>query len=89
MNIIANGRISRKTYLFRASISLFLTVMVGLYLTHPIFNILIISGLLYFIIQTIKRLHDINLSGWFTLLMIVPIVNILFGAYVVLKKGRN
>ncbi|MGB0867691.1 MAG: DUF805 domain-containing protein [Granulosicoccaceae bacterium] len=36
----------------------------------------------------VKRLHDINMSGWFMLLLFVPIVNIFFGLYMMLKPGK-
>lgn len=36
----------------------------------------------------IKRLHDINMSGWFCLLLMVPVVNIVFGLYMILKPGK-
>jgi hypothetical protein len=38
-------------------------------------------------IQYIKRLHDINLSGWYWLLGFMPLINIAFGLYATLKDG--
>ncbi len=37
----------------------------------------------------IRRLHDINMSGWFSLLIIIPLVNIVFGIFVLVKKGTE
>ena len=37
----------------------------------------------------IRRLHDINMSGWFSLLIIIPFINILFGIFVFSKKGTE
>jgi len=39
------------------------------------------------IIFFIRRLHDIDLSGWWALLMLVPLVNFVFGLYAVIKPG--
>lgn len=35
----------------------------------------------------VKRLHDLNLSGWFYWISIIPLINILFGFYVLLGRG--
>jgi uncharacterized membrane protein YhaH (DUF805 family) len=39
------------------------------------------------IIFFIRRLHDIDLSGWWALLMLVPLVNFVFGLYALIKPG--
>jgi len=39
------------------------------------------------LIQFIKRLHDIDLSGWYSLLCLIPLFNIGFWLFVVLKDG--
>lgn len=36
---------------------------------------------------TIRRLHDLNKSGWFCLLMLVPFVNNIFPFYLLLAPG--
>ncbi len=57
------------------------------------------SGLLIFVvlimlvrwtltaIQAIKRLHDINMSGWYWLIFLIPIANLIFALYVIFKDG--
>jgi uncharacterized membrane protein YhaH (DUF805 family) len=43
---------------------------------------------LYFIfVFAIRRLHDLNQTGWLSLLFLVPLVNIIFGLYVLFAKG--
>ncbi|STZ56486.1 Inner membrane protein yhaH [Moraxella lacunata] len=37
--------------------------------------------------QTRKRLHDINLTGWHTLWVLVPYLNFLFIVYLIFKSG--
>jgi uncharacterized membrane protein YhaH (DUF805 family) len=41
------------------------------------------------IIFFIRRLHDINMSGWWALLIVLPIVNLIFGLFVLVKKGTE
>ena len=36
---------------------------------------------------TVRRCHDLNMSGGFVLLYIIPLVNLLFGIYLLLAKG--
>jgi uncharacterized membrane protein YhaH (DUF805 family) len=47
----------------------------------------IIAMLVVGIIFFIRRLHDIDLSGWWTLLALVPIVNAIFGIFALVKAG--
>ena len=53
----------------------------------------LLSGILVFLIyipmwfNIIRRCHDIDKSGWWSLLMLVPFVNIVFGLYILFKKG--
>lgn len=35
----------------------------------------------------IRRLHDLEKSGWFMLLVLIPFVNIIFGLYLLLASG--
>ena len=41
------------------------------------------------IFMGIKRLHDLNKSGWFYLLSLVPLVNIAFAIYLIVWKGDD
>ena len=43
--------------------------------------------LVMFWIIMIQRLHDLDQSGWFSLLMLVPLVNVLFGLYLTFVPG--
>lgn len=49
------------------------------------FVLLIISA---HILNTIKRFHDINLTGWFVLLMFIPYLNIIVGLLLSLILGK-
>jgi uncharacterized membrane protein YhaH (DUF805 family) len=41
------------------------------------------------IIFFIRRLHDIEMSGWLSALLVIPLVNLIFGIYVLVKKGTE
>ena len=39
------------------------------------------------VIFVIRRLHDVNTTGWLAVLLIVPLVNLLLLLYLLLKRG--
>jgi len=43
--------------------------------------------ILVFFIVARRRLHDLDRTGWLTLLMIVPLINVLFGLYLLFGPG--
>lgn len=47
----------------------------------PVFILLFIMG--------VRRLHDINLSGWFSLFSLIPLVNMLFGLVLLFIPGSQ
>lgn len=51
--------------------------------------IVIIGAAVLSIIVSIRRLHDLNKSGWLCLLFLLPIVNIIFGFYLMLAPGTQ
>lgn len=54
-----------------------------------LFLIIYIPFLYFSIIFSIKRLHDINQSGWLYLLSFVPLINVIFALYVVFASGTT
>lgn len=36
----------------------------------------------------VRRLHDLDKRGWWCLLMVLPLINIAFGIYLMLTKGK-
>ena len=45
-------------------------------------------GLLWFgLAQGVKRLHDLNKSGWMILIMLIPIANFIFALYMLFADG--
>lgn len=45
--------------------------------------------IVYSVIAGKRRLNDLNRSGWFMLLYLIPFINILFGLYVLLMPGTK
>lgn len=35
----------------------------------------------------IRRLHDLNKTGWLCLIMLIPVINTLFGIYLLFAPG--
>lgn len=100
----SRGRLRRKTYLMRLLLLAVPTALIYVMLEESSNfygydqNTLIFSGLVlivisYFsILQFIKRLHDINLSGWWVLFSLIPYVGGLFGLVLIFidsSKGPN
>lgn len=52
-------------------------------------GIVYIVGIPFSFSLSIRRLHDLNWSGWFMLLSFVPIVNFFFALIVLFKKGTD
>jgi uncharacterized membrane protein YhaH (DUF805 family) len=50
-------------------------------------DVIAIAAIVFMILQVIKRLHDMNHSGWYALLGAVPIFNIALGLFLTLMKG--
>lgn len=57
--------------------------------TLIIISILVISILVSLISVSVRRLHDIELSGWFVLLNFVPVINFILELVLLFKKGTD
>lgn len=54
-----------------------------------IFAVLYVALIYFLFVFTIRRLHDLNKTGWLSLLIIVPLVNIFFSLYILFAKGTQ
>ncbi len=54
-----------------------------------IFAVLYIALIYFVFVFAIRRLHDLNQSGWLSLLLLIPLVNIIFGLYILFGKGTQ
>jgi uncharacterized membrane protein YhaH (DUF805 family) len=57
-------------------------------LSGPGILIAILAGILAFI-PIVRRLHDLDRSGWWALFAFVPLVNFIFGLYLLFKRGTE
>lgn len=48
-----------------------------------------IAGLAVMVYSSIKRLHDLNRSGWFYLISLIPLVGIVWSLFYALKPGSE
>ncbi len=90
------GRFSRGQFIFSGIILNLLTFMI--YPLCPLLSflgslkglavVLYVIGLMYgYFVIIIKRLHDVDLTGWFSLLLYIPVIGFFFFVYLIFKKG--
>lgn len=95
-----NGRIGRLRYLAYSTVASIIIgvvfalvsfVLVGLSETALAIamGVIYLPLLVYSVILAKRRLNDLDRSGWWQLLFLVPLVNILFGLYVLLWPGTK
>lgn len=97
------GRFGRLSYLaWSMSVTLVVGVVFSVLITstalfapgaeQAMFGANLIVQLVVFAVTVmfiIRRLHDINAAGWWALLMLVPIVNVFFGLFLLIKRGSE
>ena len=81
----SEGRLNRKSYIYR---SFFLSIV--LFVVQGILSFVLgIFQLAANIMMGVRRLHDLDKSGWWMLLLIVPLVNLFFCLYLLFFKGTE
>lgn len=98
----SKGRLNRKSYIYRNFFLSFVLNIIRIILAVLAAYIdaleLLFTGLLYVlgifgfvagIMMLERRLHDLDKSGWWMLLLCVPLVNILFYIYILFFKGTE
>lgn len=64
------------------------TVQIVGFLTGIIILIILVAYFVFFLYSlNVRRLHDIGYSGWYFLLLLVPIVGAFLFVYICVKKG--
>lgn len=92
------GRLNRKAYIIRYAI-LIIIVFINRVLVDTLggvneghsllFNLIVLLvGISIFMID-IRRIHDLGKSGYWVLLMLVPLLNIAFLIYLFVAKGND
>lgn len=98
----SKGRLNRKSYIYRSIFLSLVLSVIQVVLTFAANTIgalellfavlLLVSGLFGFVASIMmleRRLHDLDKSGWWMLLLCVPLVNILFYIYILFFKGTE
>jgi uncharacterized membrane protein YhaH (DUF805 family) len=83
-----HGRVGRVSFLFRSTMITIPALIIVLF-TRKITAIagLITAGLNFPI--SIRRFHDFNLSGWFSVLLLIPLVNYATWVFLIVYPGTN
>lgn len=100
-----SGRIGRLRYLgycfgvavigyIGIAVSVFLMMMVlgedaGIVMAIIVGSVVYIGILVLTIGYMVRRLHDLDHSGWFSLLILVPFVNLLLALYLLFAPGKS
>ena len=83
------GRLNRWAY-FLQSLKVFGLVIVGGILAQFIIGIpILIAATVGGWMIGIRRMHDLNKSGWWLLISLIPYVNFIFGLYIVFAPGTH
>lgn len=53
------------------------------------FVVILVLYLYFLMVISIRRLHDMNRSGWLILLFLIPLLNIFMGLYLILGSGSK
>lgn len=59
----------------------------GAFFIVVFFTVIVCSIIL--LLFVIRRLHDIGVSGWWTILGLIPLISMVFGLFVLVKKGTE
>ena len=88
----SKGRINRSTYAVTYfSAMIVFTVLYRIFLESPFIANIVIMPLLtiLFFNLSVQRFHDVDRSGWYTLLFFAPFVNFVAFLYLLFKKGTT
>lgn len=98
----SKGRLNRKSYIYRSIfLSLVLCVVQGVltFAANTIGALELLFAVVAFgfslfgfvsnIMMGVRRLHDLDLSGWWMLLLCVPLINLFFAIYIYFFKGTE
>jgi len=90
------GRVNRQKYILNVLPTGILNYMLMKMMEYidslPLLIISLLISLLlmiYVFMFAIRRCHDIDRSGWYCLLSFVPVVNFVWGIYLMCKKGTD
>jgi uncharacterized membrane protein YhaH (DUF805 family) len=82
-----DGRFSRGQFAFFYFVPSLITLILGIF-SGLLMLLLFLFAAYVAIIAGIRRLHDLNRSGWYLLLAFIPIMNIVMLAYLLFAPGK-
>lgn len=87
VNLLLAGMIKLFEEMSIAVENAYLSILVGIFgIVTVVFAVIsVVSS----IMLKIRRLHDIEASGWWALLSFIPLVNLIFGIFLLLKEGTE
>lgn len=89
-----NGRVGRLEYFWILLISSLLSYAISFFIKSLGDELLLSVFLtlplgLIALVAAVKRCHDLEISEWWLLLVFVPLINVVFGLYLLLRKGTG
>ena len=97
-----HGRLNRKRYILRGLLVYVLMSLAngvmgimtessstGLHIMALLLLPVVLVGCVSSFMLTIRRWHDLGKSGWYTLLVLIPLVNFFIAIYLWVKKGTD
>ena len=88
------GRLRRKDYLIRTMLLSVPAAIINVAFQDSqepglllIVGLLLIASGVLVAMQAVKRLHDINMSGWYWFVFLIPLANFIFVLYILFKDG--
>ena len=85
------GRLNRWNF-FTKSLKILALYVVGSICTGifaPVGAIMLLAAFIGNIMIMVRRLHDLDKSGWWNLIILIPYVDIVFGLYLTCAKGTD
>ncbi len=89
LEIFFRGRINRATFLVGV---LGLGILIGIARVISLYVLTLLLGVIFLFLAFslwIRRLHDVGMSGWWAILILVPVVNLFLLGYLLFKAGDD